>query len=188
MKVQNWMTEDVITVQPDEESKAVWNKILEHDIQQVPVEENRTLIGIISRTDLLRNVQKWTDVGTSYTWTVREVMTRNPETVNPWTPIEKAALMIYRDRISSLPVVQDDIPVGILTKTDMARALIEITGMTESNIRKEFEEPNLGTCVLDLIKSKNIQSPKSFLAYETPSKPGFTCLVRYDEDAEPDQP
>ena len=44
------------------------------------------------------------------------------------TPIEEAAKLLYENRIGCLPVVEADRLVGILTESDLLRALVEVFG------------------------------------------------------------
>jgi acetoin utilization protein AcuB len=58
--------------------------------------------------------------------TVSDVMTHDPYTVTPCTPVRQAAHMMLEHKISGLPAVDEDArPVGIITETDMFRMLID---------------------------------------------------------------
>ena len=53
-------------------------------------------------------------------------MTPNPITVTPETPVVQAAELMRDHKISSLPVLDGDQLVGIVTETDMLSALIQL--------------------------------------------------------------
>lgn len=56
--------------------------------------------------------------------TVQQVMTQPVRTVRPRTPIAQAAHLMVRERISGLPVVDDDERLlGLITEADFLRAL-----------------------------------------------------------------
>ena len=58
--------------------------------------------------------------------TVSDVMTHDPYTVTPLTPMQKAAHLMLEHKVSGLPVVDEEgRPVGIITETDMFRMLID---------------------------------------------------------------
>ncbi|MGA3176529.1 MAG: CBS domain-containing protein [Candidatus Acidiferrum sp.] len=55
--------------------------------------------------------------------TVSRVMTREPLTVSPDTPLETAIGMMQQSRFGCLPVVENELVVGILTRSDLVDAL-----------------------------------------------------------------
>ncbi len=57
---------------------------------------------------------------------VKEIMTKKVITVTPATPITEAARLLLNRRIGALPVVKDEKVVGIITETNMIRALIDL--------------------------------------------------------------
>ncbi|MGE5545240.1 MAG: CBS domain-containing protein [Bacillota bacterium] len=54
--VKGFMTRDVVTVSPDTGVNEIWRIVVERDIGRVPVVDDGRLIGIVSRTDLLRTM------------------------------------------------------------------------------------------------------------------------------------
>lgn len=54
--VKGFMTKDVITVHPDLGCEEVQKLMIQHDIGRLPVVENGELVGIVSRSDVLRLV------------------------------------------------------------------------------------------------------------------------------------
>jgi acetoin utilization protein AcuB len=64
-----------------------------------------------------------------------DIMIKKPITVAPTDDIEWAAQLIYKKKISGLPVVKDQILVGILTETDILRAFINMMGILSSSSR-----------------------------------------------------
>ena len=55
---------------------------------------------------------------------VREVMTARPTTVSPSTLVQDAARMMVEDDIGPLPVVEDDLLVGIVTDRDLVTRVL----------------------------------------------------------------
>lgn len=55
---------------------------------------------------------------------VREVMTARPTTVSPSTLVRDAARMMVEDDIGPLPVVEDDLLVGIVTDRDLVTRVL----------------------------------------------------------------
>ena len=58
--------------------------------------------------------------------TVGKVMTRNPLTISPESPLSEAVQLLYKNKLGCLPVVEQDRLVGIITVRDMLRALYEV--------------------------------------------------------------
>jgi CBS domain-containing protein len=54
---------------------------------------------------------------------VRDVMSRNPITIEPENDIEDASALMVRYKINRLPVVKNGILLGIVTRDDIIRCL-----------------------------------------------------------------
>ena len=57
---------------------------------------------------------------------VSRVMTREPLTVEPGSPLTAAVRLICERKIGALPVVDDGRLVGIFTQTDALRAFLDV--------------------------------------------------------------
>ena len=95
------------------------------------VDASGSLVGVLSQTDLTRAR------GTEYLWAnwpglaVRHLMTSPAITVHRSTPLAIAARKMERHRIHRLVVVDDldeTIPIGVLSMTDLVHAIAEETG------------------------------------------------------------
>lgn len=127
MQVQDFMTSDVSTLSPDSTAYEAWETILSERVRQLPVVEDGEVKGIVSRTDLLRNAQHL-DFDSAYDQQVpiEEVMTNDPKMISPDADLEEAASVMHEHRLSSLPVTDGEYLVGILSKTDMFRAMTKM--------------------------------------------------------------
>jgi CBS domain-containing protein len=56
--------------------------------------------------------------------TIRELMTSNPRTVDPSTPVVEAARAMKDEDVGSIPIVDRDTLVGILTDRDIALRVV----------------------------------------------------------------
>jgi acetoin utilization protein AcuB len=56
------------------------------------------------------------------------IMTPHPITVNPETPLKEAAALILEKKIGGLPVVDGEELVGMITETDLIKALMALEG------------------------------------------------------------
>jgi acetoin utilization protein AcuB len=77
-----------------------------------------------------------------HTRRVGDLMVTDIVTVQPDTPVEDAAKLLYTHRIGCVPVLEDDRLVGILTETDLLRAFAELFGSRTPSKRLEVQMPN----------------------------------------------
>ncbi len=112
--VNDLMTYYPMTVAPDTPLEVVWTMIEGEDVRQLPVIDGQKLVGIITERDVrtvLRSEQF--DIGSA-----EMVMTKNPITITPATPLYRAAEMLRAYKFGALPVVDDDKLVGIISISD----------------------------------------------------------------------
>jgi len=64
-----------------------------------------------------------------------DLMIRDPIAVGPDDDIEIAAQLIYKHKISGMPVVQSNRLVGIITESDILRAFIDMMGILTGSSR-----------------------------------------------------
>jgi len=67
--------------------------------------------------------------------TLSDMMVKNPLTVAPDDDIEIAAQLIYKHKISGLPVTNRKRLVGIITESDILHAFIDMMGLLSSSAR-----------------------------------------------------
>ena len=80
------------------------------------VEASGKLAGIFTERDaLFRVVAEGRDVKTTR---LADVMTRNPQTVKPDQPFTVAMQMMYGGKFRHVPVVENGLPVGIISARD----------------------------------------------------------------------
>jgi acetoin utilization protein AcuB len=88
---------------------------------------------------------------------IEDLMTRNIVVVRPDETVEFAAILMLENKISSLPVINDEGSlVGIITQTDIFRVLINITGVYTGGMQFAFsleDRPGSIREVSDAIRS-----------------------------------
>ncbi len=65
-------------------------------------------------------------------------MTEAPITATPTDPLEKVVLSMRRIKVGGIPVTENDKLVGIITESDIFRAINEILGGEEAEVRLEL--------------------------------------------------
>jgi len=133
MKVEERMTRKLVTLSEDQTLRDAIAVMQRHRIRHLPVVAAGRLLGIVTDRDvkratpsLLSGVDQQQFDHVLSTTRVSQVMTRNPYTVTPSTPMKDAVKVVIDKRFGALPVVEADKIVGILTSTDMLRALHEL--------------------------------------------------------------
>ena len=131
--VRDLMTDRVFTLGPGDNLVALEDLMDAHRVRHVPiVDREGDLVGLVTQRDLARGVLgRLDDVPMSVERDVlrgrkiREIMTTEPETVEPETSLKEAAQILLEDKIGCLPVVEGMHLVGILTEADFVRDYVE---------------------------------------------------------------
>lgn len=139
MLVRGRMTPDVVTVAPSATVQEALELIREHDIRHLPVMEGDRLVGVATDRDLRLAIEPGTDTTTV---DVADLMSTAVTTVAPDLPVESAARLLIDERIGCLPVLEDGQLVGILTETDLIRALVELMVGRQPHSRVEVMAPD----------------------------------------------
>ncbi len=147
MLVKEWMATNPIVVDENTSIMKATQIMKEHGIRRIPVVRDGRLIGIISDRDIKEAApSKATtlDVHELYYLLseikVKDIMTPDPITLKENDSVEKAAVIMLENRISGMPVVDDDYHVvGVITETDVFKVMISITGAYKSPIQIAFE-------------------------------------------------
>lgn len=149
MLVRSRMTPGVFTVSPDTTIAEALNITRSHRIRHLPVISDDRLVGLVTDRDLrLAMPPIWAEQrdelkNALHTRTVGEVMIgKDIITASPDTPVEEAAKLLYENRIGCLPIMEGKVLVGILTETDLLRALVELFGTHQPSSRIEVQMPN----------------------------------------------
>lgn len=169
MLVNEYMTEDPIKVSEGTPLDVAWQTILEHSFRQLPVCDGDRLVGIVNRTDLLRwNPTTAKDVQHSATPTVGNVMTPDPVTIRAQAPIDRAISKIESRQIGSLPVVDADKLVGILTRTDVFELLSQLFAVDDDSQQYKFKADTFSECLDGAHERASEKPPVSFIAFREP--------------------
>jgi len=122
MIVAELMTKNPVTVVPSDTLQAAHEKMEAGRFRQVPVVDKQRLVGILTDRDTRQHIGQLAHTR------VDAVMSTHPFSVLPSAPVEKAVHLLMTNKIGSLPVVEDGKLVGIITATDMLRALEAVLG------------------------------------------------------------
>jgi CBS domain-containing protein len=108
--------QEIVTAAADTTVGDAARLMRENHIGAVLVVNNGKLAGIFTERDaLFRVVAEGLDVKTTL---LAEVMTRNPQTVRPDQKFSVALQMMYGGKFRHVPVVENGLPVGIISARD----------------------------------------------------------------------
>lgn len=119
--VKEFMTRHPATVSGATSVLEAWTLMRDRHIRRLPVVEGQRVVGILTLGDL-REAHAEETVGPGMR--VNVLMHEDPITVTPESTLRQAAMIMVDKKISGLPVVSDGTLVGIITESDLFRALI----------------------------------------------------------------
>lgn len=143
--VRDSMTREVVTVAPETTAAEALALCRGNRIRHLPVLEGARLVGVISDRDLRAATLALGDPARAEALQrlrVADEMAREVETARPEDPIEDAAMAMYERKIGCLPVVDGEELVGIVTSSDVLRALVRLVGAHKPGSRLEVALPS----------------------------------------------
>ena len=187
MYVGRIMHTHLVTVPPDTTILKAKDIIAEKKIHHLlVVDSNQDLLGIISDRDIK---QSWASPATTLSihelnyllsqLTVEMIMVKKIITISPSTTIERAAHIMQENRISSLPVIENDKLVGIITTNDVMEVLLRAIGLDDGSARfTVLVEDRIGIVaeVSKLLKEQQINI-RSLVTWPEKKHPGVYQLV-----------
>ena len=117
--VEEVMKTDVLSVQPDDIVELVADMMNWAKLRYIPVEDDRdNFVGVVTSRMILNTLRKSATDANLKNLKVKDIMLKKPSTVKPDQKIEDAMKIMDKNRIGSLPVVQNKKLIGMLTETE----------------------------------------------------------------------
>ena len=159
MKASDVMTRDLVTVGPGTPVAQAIRLMLDNQVSGLPVLDGAgKMVGILTEGDLLRRSETGTErhrprwlellmgpgrMASEYVRThgrkVEEIMTSDLVSVTGDTPLDEVVGLMERRRIKRLPVLEDDVLVGIVSRADLLRSLLRALDTEHSETRRDDE-------------------------------------------------
>jgi acetoin utilization protein AcuB len=130
MLVGKRMTQNPVTVAPDETLAAALAKMQAGHFRRLPVMQNGKLVGIVTDRDIRQHL------GHEQRTRVTAAMTEDLVTVTPATTLESAAQTMLKRKVGGLPVVENGKLAGIITTSDILTAFLDVMGASEENVAR----------------------------------------------------
>ena len=164
MKVAEVMTRGVITITPQSGILEAAELMLHHRLSGLPViDASGTVVGIVTEGDLIRRAETgtatrrkpWLEflVGperlarefiATHGRKVGEIMTRDVSAIAPESTLAELVSLMERRRVKRVPVIAGRRLVGIVSRADLVRALVEVLatpvrpGASDAEIRQQI--------------------------------------------------
>jgi len=122
------MSEDIITVDKDQNLSDALKLLRKHNVSRLPVTNNKELVGIISERDIANKLgsSKYESMPASRLH-ISSVMVKDVITVPETMQLDEVARLMLENGIGSVPVMdEDDKMVGIVSKADFVTLAVGI--------------------------------------------------------------
>ena len=151
MLVKDYMTRHPIMISPETPAAEAQKLMIENRIRHLPVVgDGKRILGLVTR-DRLRVPP--TDLGSLNVWEisrllsdlkVKDMMVKGKDlvTIEPDETLECAAQTMIKQKIGCLPVVEDEIVIGIITEVDMLAELSDLLGGNVPGVRVTIRVPD----------------------------------------------
>lgn len=165
MLIKDWMATTILTVDANTSVMRATRTMKENNIRRLPVMSHGKLIGVITDRDLKEASPSTTsdiDIHEMYyllsEMKVKDVMTDKCIALKQNDTLEKAALVMLKERISGIMILDDEEKlVGLLSETDILRGFIQATGIQDGAHQYVIDMPDAAgstTRIIDLLRQK----------------------------------
>jgi len=151
MYVKSRMTANPITIKADAPLAEAIELMRERGLKRVPVvgKDGKSLVGIITEGDIQKVSPSEASTLSIFEityllrkMTVSDAMTKDPFIIVPDALLEDAALLMRANKISSLPVTENEELIGIITQGDIFDAFLDLMGFRDVGTRITIEARN----------------------------------------------
>jgi CBS domain-containing protein len=154
MRAKDIMTTPVHTVPPDAAVESAAATMTTNAVTALPVVDRGRLVGMVSESDLL-----WHRVPSDPTAHLRhypdtdprerpdrvfEIMSPYPLTTRPEADVAEVAEQMLENDVRSLPVVENDRVVGIISRRDILRAMVRTDEVLAKEVQHRLDEYGAG--------------------------------------------
>lgn len=127
------MTRELITLSLSDDLYKAEKLFKKHHIRHIPIVEEEHIIGMLSYSDLKRisfldsyDVHEVEVDNAIYNMlSIQQIMVKNIVKVNSSITVKSVAEILAKNEFHALPVVENDILVGIVTTTDLLKYLLD---------------------------------------------------------------
>jgi len=178
MYVRDWMSSPAVTVTPAHTARAALDLMNARGIRRLPVLDSGKLAGIVTKSDLTGLFGPGRAGRRGADSLVVEIMKKNPVAVSPDDTVESAARILLRRKFAGLPVVEDGRVVGVITESDLFRALCRMLGIDGRGARMEVPLKNDRALVEFLTRQVEDFEILNLVTVPNPREGGMKLVLR----------
>jgi acetoin utilization protein AcuB len=197
MFVSMWMSREVTTVPPGAPLIEIATLMMRRRIRRLPVVDaidgRSVLLGIVTHSDVLHafpqdvnplainaaeSIAGLDALADRVRLTAGDLMARNPRTTTPDAALESAARVMRDHKIGALPVLSGHALVGLITESDIFRALVEVFEAPGRAVRITFDlkpDEDVLPLVAEIARRRDLRIT-SFMALPRHDPP--VCVVQ----------
>lgn len=161
MLVKDWMSRPVVTISPRSSMQMARDLMDQNAIRALPVVHDDVIVGLLTDRNLKR--AEASDATTLDTYelgyllqkvTVAEIMTADPLTLSFDATLPEAADLFLEHKLEAAPVVAGgDQLVGVLTQTDLQRAIIKLTSFGRRGVLFGIRLPDASDALMAVVSA-----------------------------------
>ena len=199
MLIKDWMATAVLTVDANTSVMRATRIMKENNIRRLPVLSQGKLVGIVTDRDLKDASPSTTseiDLHEMYyllaEMKVKDVMTDKCICLRADDTLEKAALVMLKEKISGVMILDNDGDslVGLLSETDILRGFIHATGIQDGADQYVIDMPDARgsvTRVIDLLREFNARVLSVLTSFNdaAPGQKRVAIRILVDDDKLP---
>ncbi|MCC8182648.1 MAG: CBS domain-containing protein [Clostridiales bacterium] len=120
MRIQDIMSKTVVSITPEESAALAARLLTRHNLGILPVcSQSGKLEGVVTDRDIITRCLAASEDPSRVP--VRDIMTRDPETLSPQDKGEDALRRMAKRQVRRIPVVEDGQVVGMVSLGDLAK-------------------------------------------------------------------
>ena len=192
MFVRDRMTANPYCIHQDTPISAALDLMSDRNFHRIPVVDGKKLVGLVTEGTIAENTpSKATSLSVyelNYLLSkskVESVMIKNVITIGPDALLEEAAVLMRKNNIGCLVVLEDEDVVGIITQNDIFEAFIDLLGYYEEGcryvVKVEEDKPGVLAELANLFFNENMQVTNLAVYH----KKGYTDVVIQGKGVDP---
>jgi len=194
MYIDKIMTRKVISIREETRINMMLELMHEHQLQHLPVVNNSAeILGIVSYQDILKAAPSaitTLSVGEANYLLgkiiAEQIMQHNVVSCKPTTLIEEAGQILRQQNISSLPVVEENKLIGIVTMEDILDFFLDLTGCRQTDATriavKVSDEKGILSHLINIINGLGGYIVTIVSPTELDHEGKRVCIIRYYAD------
>jgi acetoin utilization protein AcuB len=188
MLVRDYLTRHPIMIAPETQAIEAQKIMLENKVRHLPVVgDGKRLLGLITRDRLLvppselASLDVWEISRLLSNLQVKNLMLKRAElvTIHQTCTLEEAAQTMLIHKVGCLPVIDDEIVIGIITDNDMLAQLSNLLGGQVDGVRVTIRVPDKIGEFAKVTSAINAQGWGIYASggLPSPKRPGYWDLV-----------